>query len=582
MTDNDPLGIAGELIAEKYQIEHLVGEGGFAVVYRARHVIWERPVAVKFFDGLSRVPDDYRDTLQQQFLDEGALLTELSAQTSGIVQARDVGFYTTRDGRWVPYMVLEWLEGSSLEAVLEQDQRQGLPWTEIEVIGFLKRVLVPLDVAHRHGVAHRDIKPANLFVLGSAARSPETPCKLLDFGVAKIVADHATLSAALAKTGLSSTSFSPPYGAPEQFTRSYGATGPWTDVYALALVATEMLVGRRALDGDDLVQLGFSSANPDLRPTPRALGARISDPLEAVFAQALAVQPGDRFANAGEFLKSILAATAEAESRARVSSAPPASPAPAPLASPAPTAPRDTTDSEPPPPPSSSRESPLGIIVVLLIVLGFGTLVYSATSLPGAQETRRVLASTLEDAKRLARKFAPSQTGQPPPSAPAPSPAPSASMAPEPGPFECPPRTWRLNLSETKGQPNGSAAPPADAGAPASVRCMDQAQVSELDYAACSRCDKPKTIRPGARAKTPKLSEYCASGRAPTAAPIGCVTWKQAVAFCRFRSAGLPTREELAAIGRAETSKDTVPEWSVERPRRAQPGLRVFRCVTSK
>ena len=103
MTDHDPLGIAGELIAEKYQIEHLVGEGGFAVVYRAKHVIWDRPVAVKFFNGLSRVPSDYRETLQQQFVDEGALLTELSVQTPGIVQARAVGFYTTPDGQWVPY-----------------------------------------------------------------------------------------------------------------------------------------------------------------------------------------------------------------------------------------------------------------------------------------------------------------------------------------------------------------------------------------------------------------------------------------------------------------------------------------------
>jgi len=100
------------------------------------------------------------------------------------------------------------------------------------VVGFLKRILPILDVAHRRGIAHRDIKPANIFVMGSAARAPETPCKLLDFGVAKMVSDHAKLNAALAKTGVAITSFTPRYGAPEQFTRSYGATGPWTDVYS--------------------------------------------------------------------------------------------------------------------------------------------------------------------------------------------------------------------------------------------------------------------------------------------------------------------------------------------------------------
>ena len=579
MTDNDPLGIAGELIAEKYQIERLVGEGGFAVVYRAKHVIWNRPIAVKFFDGLSRVSSDYRETLQQQFLDEGALLTELSVQTSGIVQARDVGFYTTRDGRWVPYLVLEWLEGSSLDAILEQDQRQGLPWTETEVVGFLKRVLAPLDVAHRHGVAHRDIKPANIFVLGSAARSPETPCKLLDFGVAKIVADHTALSAALAKTGLSATSFSPQYGAPEQFTRSYGATGPWTDVYALALVGSEMLVGRTPLEGEDLVQLGFCSANPDRRPTPRSLGARISDPLEAVFAKALAVQPGARFANAGEFLKSLLAAAEEVVSVRNVP--------PLPLPSPAPAATRETADTKPAPPASSSRGSPLGVMVALLVVLGFGTVVYSATDLRGARETRQVLYSMLQDAKRLAQRLAPNEPTEPsthegaatPPPALVPSAGPSASNAPVAAPGECPSNTWRLRLSEPKPQPRTSSAPRLDAGAPASVRCMDVSAVSELDYAACSKCGKPRTLR---RTRTLKPSEYCASGRTPTAAPIRCASWKQAAAFCRLRGAGLPTREELNAVGRGETSSSAVPEWSAELPRGAQPAFREFRCVVRK
>jgi len=100
----------------------------------------------------------------------------------------------------MPYMVLEWLDGAPLDAILQQDQRQGLAWTEDEVVGFLKRILPILDVAHRRGIAHRDIKPANIFIMGSPVRAPETPCKLLDFGVAKMVSEHAKLNAALAKT----------------------------------------------------------------------------------------------------------------------------------------------------------------------------------------------------------------------------------------------------------------------------------------------------------------------------------------------------------------------------------------------
>ena len=87
--------------------------------------------------------------------------------------------------------------------------------------------------------------------------------KVLDFGVAKMMSDNTQLKAAMAKTGMNITSFTPQYGAPEQFSRSYGATGPWTDVYALALVAVEMLTGKPALDGDDIVQLAFATGNPN-------------------------------------------------------------------------------------------------------------------------------------------------------------------------------------------------------------------------------------------------------------------------------------------------------------------------------
>jgi serine/threonine protein kinase len=146
MTETDPLSISGQLVAEKYRIEQLVGEGGFAVVYLAEHTIWKQPVAIKFFSGLSQAPAEHREELLHQFIQEGALLTELSSQTAGIVQARDVGAYTTTSGQWVPYMVLEWLDGTPLDAILQQDQRLGLPWSEAEVVGFLKRILPILDV----------------------------------------------------------------------------------------------------------------------------------------------------------------------------------------------------------------------------------------------------------------------------------------------------------------------------------------------------------------------------------------------------------------------------------------------------
>jgi hypothetical protein len=101
-------------------------------------------------------------------------------------------------------------------------------------------------------------------------------------------------------TGESIHAFSPRYGAPEQFARKYGATGPWTDVFALALVLVEVVAGKSAMKGDtaQLMALATDGVN---RPTLRSLGVTESDAVEVVLTRALAVEPVDRFADAGKF-----------------------------------------------------------------------------------------------------------------------------------------------------------------------------------------------------------------------------------------------------------------------------------------
>jgi eukaryotic-like serine/threonine-protein kinase len=296
MTANDTLGLVGHTIDDKYVVESVVGEGGFGIVYRATHKLWRKPVAIKCFKTLMDAAPAMREQLLADFIQEGALLSELSARTASIVQARDVGTLTTAGGAWVPYMVLEWLEGQTLEEWLEKNGQR--PWPVELAMTLLEPIAVALDVAHARNIAHRDIKPANIFLVGDLG-SEHMLVKLLDFGIAKVVQSAADQG--MTKTQGQVTAFTPSYGAPEQFSRAQGATGPWTDVYALALIFCELVSGRYALDGEDFIQLGMSTADPNRRPTPRTLGVDAGDALEAVLARALAIRPQNRFARAGEF-----------------------------------------------------------------------------------------------------------------------------------------------------------------------------------------------------------------------------------------------------------------------------------------
>jgi eukaryotic-like serine/threonine-protein kinase len=295
----DPLGLVGTTVSEKYAIERVVGEGGFALVYRARHTVWNRPVAIKVFRALGDLPHDKRLQLVDSFIQEGRLLADLSERSAAICQARDVGTLKTGDGREMPYMVLEWLEGRSLEQVLEAEKVARLPpRTAQETLRILEPAAEALALAHRKGIAHRDVKPANIFILGDPRG--DFTVKLLDFGIAKVVQDAQRLGGSFAQTQGVVSSFTPAYGAPEQFSRSHGSTGPWTDVFALGLIFTELMTQEAALRGDDLTQLAFCSMDPRRRPTPRTYGANVPDSVEAVLRRALAVAPDERYQTMAE------------------------------------------------------------------------------------------------------------------------------------------------------------------------------------------------------------------------------------------------------------------------------------------
>lgn len=292
-SDDDPIGLVGTTIEGRYKVLRFVSEGGYSYVYQAIHLLLKTPVALKCLKAQAGAGAS-QERLMERFLLEGALLTELSSLTANIVQARDVGVLVRPNGVGHMYIVLEWLEGRTLKALLSEEKEGGAParWPLSRIVSELRPVAEALEVAHRCGVVHRDVKPSNIFFV-PARESHRTRVKLLDFGIARVVTEAA-------ETRDLPAPFTPAYGAPEQFSGHYGSTGPWTDVFALALVAAELAAGRRVMQGDDLVELGIEACYPKQRPTPRRAGVDLGPEVEAVFEKALAVDPKDRFQGAAE------------------------------------------------------------------------------------------------------------------------------------------------------------------------------------------------------------------------------------------------------------------------------------------
>ena len=302
MSNADLFNLCGTTIDGKYRVLSVVGEGGFGVVYKGFHEGFNAPVAIKCLKLPAHFAVDAQEALVQQLREEGRLLLRLSQRTPGILQALDVGSFITPWGARVPYLVLEWLDGRTLADEIRG--RSGMPLHE--AVAMLDPAARALAVAHSEKIAHRDIKPENMFCIVSGG----TPSiKILDFGIAKLLGEAAS---PLSGTAVGAPSmFTPAYGAPEQFDKRRGATGPWTDVFALALVLVEMVTGAPALQGDTVFDLYNASINPGARPSLRGRGIAAPPAVDAVLAKALHPDPMERYPEVGAFWSALGAAMAE-------------------------------------------------------------------------------------------------------------------------------------------------------------------------------------------------------------------------------------------------------------------------------
>jgi eukaryotic-like serine/threonine-protein kinase len=297
---SDSFGLVGQVLDGQFRVERCIGEGGFSVVYKGTHIGLSEPIAVKCLKLPPALGSAIVESFVKRFRDESRLQYKLSQGNLHIV--RSIASGTTiapATSALVPYMVLEWLDGRSLatEFADRQARRMGGRGLE-EVVRLLDSAVDALAFAHSQGVVHRDLNPGNLFL----ARTPAgVRLKVLDFGVAKVMADSALAMGPSARTIGNLRMFAPAYGAPEQFDERLGPVGPWTDVYAAAVVALEAIRDVPVVEGEHLGEFASKTLDARNRPTPRRLGVPVGDAVESAFSCAVALKPTDRPRDAGDF-----------------------------------------------------------------------------------------------------------------------------------------------------------------------------------------------------------------------------------------------------------------------------------------
>ena len=303
----DVFGIVGSLQAAVFRVERVVAEGGFGVVYRAHHEGFKAAVALKCLKIPGAFSAEQRQAFLQKFQEEGEVLFRLSALIPSVVRPLHVGTFETSKHPFVPFIALEWLDGESLDSVIERRRAAGKPPLDLaRVVRMMGPVARGLECAHKFpgpggtqlSILHRDLKPENLFL--AKVHGQET-LKILDFGIGKVRSAATQMVGRVSAEQGGLAAFTPAYGAPEQWLpKRYGQTGPWTDVWGFALCAVEALTNRAPFEGDAPAVMG-ACINEQERPTPLTFGVRVPERAEAAFRKAVAVDPLNRFQDIGAF-----------------------------------------------------------------------------------------------------------------------------------------------------------------------------------------------------------------------------------------------------------------------------------------
>jgi len=265
----------GSIVAGKFRLEHVIGEGGMGVVYAAVHLDLVKRVAIKIVRGELASRDD----LVERMLHEAR--TAATLRSEHVARVLDVGLMESG----APYIVMEHLDGCDLATHLEETRRMR---PDIAVLHVLQ-ACEAIAEAHAAGIVHRDIKPENLFL------TKYGQLKLLDFGIAS--SESADDKRVVTRSGY--TMGTPGYMPPEQATGDWDVVGPRSDIWAVGASMVAMLTGERVHEHSCMHKLLQRTASTPVAPIRDRLPG-LAPAIAGVIDRALAFEIEDRWESAAQ------------------------------------------------------------------------------------------------------------------------------------------------------------------------------------------------------------------------------------------------------------------------------------------
>src|SRR5450432_2518833 len=289
MTDSKSSDLKGTIVAGRYLVERLIGEGGMGTVWAGRHRTLDQLVAIKFVHPrLAGSAEALR-----RFDTEAKAAARIKSRHA--VAVYDHGI--TDAGQ--PYIVMEYLEGESLEQAISR--RGKLPLNEVAEI--VQQAARALNTAHRAGIIHRDLKPDNIFLAkDSEALKRGYSVKLVDFGIAKMVHDQAAGGASTTQAGM--VLGTPHYMSPEALTAS-APVSQASDIWSLGACAFSALCGRVPFEGDAIGDVVLKVCAAPM-PIPSQIQPSLPKAFDAWFERACSRDPKKRFASVVELADALV------------------------------------------------------------------------------------------------------------------------------------------------------------------------------------------------------------------------------------------------------------------------------------